>query len=119
MLNVKKLYERIEEIDKELKLEYKDRETCWTANLEAERERTEEAICILEENEIERVEKIIVTSIQWDAPKSTDLPKQIVIDVNMDNVDLLEDINGCADNLSDYLSDTYEYCHEGFNVKWE
>ena len=41
---------QLEEIDKELELEYKDGETCWAANLEAERERTEEAICLLEEN---------------------------------------------------------------------
>jgi hypothetical protein len=119
MLNTEKLYKRIEEIDKELRLEYKDGETCWAANLEAERERIEEVICILEENEIKKVEKITVTSIQWDAPKSADLPKQIVIEINMDNADLLEDIDGYANNLSDYLSDTYDYCHEGFNVKWK
>lgn len=115
-MNIKKLYERIEEIDKELNLEYEDGETNWVSNLEAEKERIEEVISILEENEMESVEKITVTSIQWDAPKSASLPRRVVIEINMDNASLLEDINGYADNLSDYLSDTYGYCHEGFNV---
>ena len=119
-MNVKKLYERIEEIDKELELEYEDGETCWAANLEAERERIEEAICILEENEIENAEEIIVSNIKWDTDgEDVDLPKKVVIKVTIDNADLLEDINGCADNLSDYLSDTYGYCHEGFNAKYK
>ena len=117
MLNVKELYKRIEEIDKELTLEYEDGETHWAANLEVEKQRLEEVICILEENELESVKQIIVTCIKWDAPKSASLPKRVVIDITLDNADLLEDINGYADNLSDYLSDTYEYCHEGFKVK--
>ena len=29
----------------------------------------------------------------------------------------MEDIEDYADNLSDYLSDIYEYCHEGFDAK--
>lgn len=66
---------------------------------------------------MENVKQIIVTNIKWDAPKSANLPKRIVIDINEDNKYLLEDIDGYADELSDYLSDTYEYCHEGFNVK--
>lgn len=120
MLNIKKLYERIEEIDKELELEYEDGKTCWAANLEAERERTEEVICLLEENEIENIEKIIVSNIKWDTDgEDVDLPKKVIINVTIDNAYLLEDINGCADNLSDYLSDTYEFCHEGFKVKWK
>lgn len=66
---------------------------------------------------MKNIKQIIVTNIKWDAPKSASLPKQVVIDINEDNQYLLEDIEGYADNLSDYLSDTYEYCHEGFNVK--
>ena len=120
MLNAKNLYERIEEIDKELELEYEDDVTCWSANLEAEREHTEEAICILEENEIENVEEIIVSNIKWDTDGAdVDLPKKVVIKITIDNANLLEDIDGYADNLSDYLSDTYGYCHEGFKVKWK
>ena len=63
------------------------------------------------------IKQIIVTGIKWDAPKSAKLPKRVVIDINEDNEYLLEDIDGYADGLSDYLSDTYGYCHEGFDVK--
>lgn len=66
---------------------------------------------------MKNTKQIIVTSIKWDAPKSVNLPKRIVIDVNEDNKYLLEDIEYYADNLSDYLSDTYGYCHNGFKVK--
>jgi hypothetical protein len=63
------------------------------------------------------IKTIIVTNIKWDAPKSVKLPKKVVIDVNEDNEYLLEDIEGYADELCDYLSDEYEYCIEGFNVE--
>lgn len=65
------------------------------------------------------VKRIVVFNIKWDAPKSANLPKKVVIDINEENEYLLEDIDDYADNLSDYLSDTYEYCHEGFEVKCE
>ena len=65
---------------------------------------------------MKNIKQIIVTNIKWDAPKSVGLPKKVVIDINEDNRYLLEDIEDYADNLSDYLSDTYEYCHEGFNI---
>ena len=68
---------------------------------------------------MENIKRIIVTNIKWDAPKSAKLPKKVIIDINEDNEYLLEDIDGYADELSDYLSDTYEYCHEGFAVDWE
>ena len=45
---LKKLYERLKQIDDELTLEYEDGETCWAANLEAEYEQTEELICKIE-----------------------------------------------------------------------
>lgn len=117
MLNVKELYKRIEEIDKELTLEYKDGETNWASNLEAEKERLEEIICNLEENGLETVKQIVATGIKWDASKSSDLPKRVVIDITLNNAYLLDDINGYADELCDYLSDEYGYCIEGFNVK--
>lgn len=117
MLCIEDLYKRIKEIDTELTLEYESGETCWAANLESERERIEEAICIMEENKINKVDSIIVTSIQWDTSELVGLPEQVVIQINMDNIDLLDDIDGCADNLSDYLSDIFGYCHKGFNVE--
>ena len=119
-MKIKKLYERIEEIDKELALEYEDGETNWAANLEVEREHIEKAICILEENEIENIEEIIVSNIKWDIDgEDVNLPEKVVIKVTIDNADLLEDIDGYADNLSDYLSDVYEFCHNGFKVKYK
>lgn len=45
---LKNLYQRLDQIEAELKLEYKDGETCWAANLEAEYERIEELICKIE-----------------------------------------------------------------------
>lgn len=66
---------------------------------------------------MEKVKQIIVTNIGWDAPKSAGLPKKVVIDINEDNKYLLENIDGYADELCDYLSDKYEYCIEGFNVE--
>ena len=66
---------------------------------------------------MEKVKQIIVTNIGWDAPKSAGLPKKVVIDINEDNKYLLENIDGYADELCDYLSDKYEYCIEGCNVE--
>lgn len=66
---------------------------------------------------MEKVKRIMVTNIKWDAPKSAGLPKKVVIDINEDNEYLLDDIDGCADELCGYLSDKYEYCIEGFNVE--
>ena len=114
-MDIKKLYERYEEIEKVL-------ESGGVENLESlekEQELIENAISIMEENEIDKVERIIVSSISWDAPKSAKLPKKVTIDINLKNIDLLDDINGAADNVSDYLSDTYEYCHYGFCVDIE
>ena len=67
---------------------------------------------------MEKVKQIIVTNIKWDAPSSAELPKNVVIDINEDNKYLLEDIKGYSDELCNYLSDEYEYCIEGFNVKY-
>ena len=68
---------------------------------------------------MENIKQIIVTNIKWDAPKSANLPKRVVIDIDEDNKYLLEDIDGYADELCDYLSDEYEYCIEGFNVEYK
>lgn len=64
-----------------------------------------------------KVKLIIVSSIKWDAPKSAKLPNKVIIDINERTEYLLEDIDGYADELCDYLSDEYEYCIEGFNVE--
>ena len=66
---------------------------------------------------MKNITQIIVTNIKWDALKSAGLPKTVIIDINEDNKYLLEDIDGYADELCDYLSDEYEYCIENFNVE--
>lgn len=68
------------------------------------------------ELEGKEIKRIVVTDIQWDAPESANLPSEITIDITPENQHLLEDINGYAENLSDYLSDTFEYCHAGFSA---
>ena len=65
------------------------------------------------------VKQIIITNIKWDAPKSVGLPKKVIIDINVENEYLLEDADGYADELCNYLSDKYEYCIKGFNVECE
>ena len=63
------------------------------------------------------MKQIIVKDIKWDAPEDVNLPSKVIIDVTDDNKHLLDDIEYEADALSDYLSDTYEYCHFGFDVE--
>lgn len=66
---------------------------------------------------MKNVTAIIVNNIEWDAPKSAKLPDKAFIGIDEENEYLLEDIDGYADNLCDYLSDIYEYCTKGFNVE--
>ena len=63
------------------------------------------------------LKQIIVTDIEWDAPEEANLPNRVTININKDNEYLLEDIEDCADNLSDFLSDEYGYCHYGFKAE--
>ena len=66
---------------------------------------------------MEKAKIIIVSNIKWDAPRSTNLPQEVIIDINERTEYLLEDIDGYADNVCEYLSDAYEYCIKGFNVE--
>lgn len=68
-----------------------------------------------------KVKKITVSSIEWDATESETaaLPQEVVVVIDEDNADLLEDINGYADNLCEYLSDEYGYCIKGCCVDVE
>lgn len=69
---------------------------------------------------MKKAKNIIVRKIKWDTDgEKVTLPKKIVIPITEKTEYLLEDINGYAENLSDYLSDTYEYCHYGFSAKVE
>lgn len=68
------------------------------------------------EKEAGPVMQLIVT-VDWDAPKSAAPPARIIIDITGDNKHLLDGIDVDGDELSDYLSDTYGFCHFGFTVK--
>lgn len=65
---------------------------------------------------------LYVTNIEWDledmeTPEDFDLPTNLKIE-NPDE-ELLEDINSCADNLCDWLSDKYGFCVKGFQTDIE
>lgn len=62
------------------------------------------------------MKRIIVTDIEWDAPKTIarKLPKRIVIDVTPDKEYMLEDVHDDAEGVSDYISDMTGWCHYGF-----
>lgn len=66
---------------------------------------------------MKKVKQIIVGNIDWDAPKSAKLPKKVIIDITEENKYLLEDIDGYADEVCDYLSDEYGYCLNSFAVE--
>ena len=63
------------------------------------------------------VTTIIVTNIEWDAPKDVKLPTEVRIKINEDNDYLLDDWDEEAEEISDWLSDEYGYCHYGFAVE--
>lgn len=60
--------------------------------------------------------QIRVYDIEWDADGVEGLPEEIIINVE-ENDPLLEDIDGAADNLSDYISDEVGFCHYGFKAE--
>ena len=86
-----------------------------------------------DDEDLSNVNRIVVTNIDWDTDDDEDdddgtenegetrhlPPKEITIEINDDNRHLLEDLNGYADNLLDYLSDTYGFCIRGFNAETE
>ena len=63
--------------------------------------------------------KIYVTNIKWDAPKSADLPSNVTLEVNNLNSYLLDDIEGYADEVCDWLSDNYGWYIYCFNIDYE
>jgi hypothetical protein len=65
------------------------------------------------------MKRIIVTDIEWDAPKSIakKLPKQIDIDIDPNDeylVQMLEDVDFEAEMVSDYITNLTGWCHKGF-----
>lgn len=63
--------------------------------------------------------KFTVTDIEWDTDgedaTKLHLPETLVVDVPMEYLDNGSD--AVEDYISDFLSDTYGYCHKGFSVE--
>ena len=115
-MTIESLNRRLDEIERNLGVCHADENITWANDLLKEQTKIEEALEILEENGIDAVEQITISNIKWDAPNSADLPKKLVVDITLDNVSLLDDIDGYADNVSDYLSDNYGYCVGNFQT---
>ena len=72
----------------------------------------------------EDVERLLVSDIKWDIDEEDNkedieasLPQKILIELTPANEYLAEETNGYLENLSDWLSDTYGFCHNGFTVE--
>lgn len=66
--------------------------------------------------------KILISDIAWDVDDSDDLddlPSEVIIDSPSEDMltELKEGgLDGACDLISDYLSDQYGFCHNGFTV---
>ena len=117
MLSVENLESRLLEIEHFLQVCYEDNNQEKAQDLTKELQKIEKALSILKELDLEQIDRIVYDSILWDAPRSANLPQTVEVKISLDNIDLLEDFYFGADNLSDYLSDTYEFCHKGFHAE--
>lgn len=63
-----------------------------------------------------------VVKIKWDMDGDKELlktlPKEIDISNEFDVKDYEDDEEQLLDDISDWLSDTYGYCHFGFEIKF-
>ena len=63
-----------------------------------------------------------VVKIKWDTNGNMkilkSLPKEIDISDEFDVKDYEDDEDQLLDDISDWLSDTYGYCHFGFEIKF-
>ena len=63
-----------------------------------------------------------VVKIKWDTYGDKELlkslPKEIDITNEFDVNDYEDDEDQLLDDISDWLSDTYGYCHFGFEIKF-
>lgn len=66
-------------------------------------------------------EKCIVTDIKWDTDDDKELfdslPQKVVLPVSLSKTMDQKDEDGYLDNISDWLSDTYGFCNNGFNIR--
>lgn len=63
------------------------------------------------------------TDIQWDWDEeegNPNLPSDVLIPDTMaqEYIDLDPEEEEVADEVSDWLSDVYGFCHKGFNLEW-
>lgn len=83
----------------------------------------EDIIFTMEDNDISSIQGIIVSDINWDTDGNKEikkkLPKEVLIPITENNFNLIEDWNGCAENICDFLSDNYGYCIYSFSVDIE
>ena len=112
-MNITELYDELTRIESKEKFT-ENLSGIQLVDYEEKADQIRSVICFLEDNGFDTVEKIIVSPIDWNAPKSANLPKKVEIDITLNNLKLLEDFDGFAENLCDYLSDIYEYYVEGF-----
>lgn len=61
--------------------------------------------------------------IQWDWDEEdgdSRLPNEVLIpdNVAMECIDLNLDVEEACDEISDWLSDEYGFCHKGFSLEW-
>ncbi len=60
--------------------------------------------------------KIHVSDIEWDTDgEDVNLPEEIII--SNPTMEMLDDIDGYADAIADYLSDEYGFCVNNFNAE--
>lgn len=63
-----------------------------------------------------------VVKIKWDTDGNMkilkSLPKEIDITDEFDVNDYEDDEDQLLDDISDWLTDTYGYCHSGFEIKF-
>ena len=69
----------------------------------------------------EEVIAMKITNIKWDTDGDMkilkSLPKEIDITDEFDVNDYEDDEDKLLDDISDWLSDTYGYCHFGFEIE--
>ena len=67
---------------------------------------------------MKETKRIVVYNIDWDEGDEWEwLPTELSINITDDTKYLLEDIEGYAENLTDYLSSCYGYCVNNYCVK--
>ena len=112
MITIEMLKEEIRKINKRFELELNGGEEIdilESNRLISRTEVLENVIYNLMKMHVDSVNAIVVSDIEWDE-HPVKLPTEVRIDINMSNFELLEDLNGYASTLVDYLTDTYECC---------